>query len=332
MKRIAVAIVLASLVLISCVVSVAATKMYAGDANVTWLLNDAGTVGWLYVQNGGVAAATTVRLALAEPAVIDGGHTMLWDGSYQYVLLPTALPPSGNIALTVTGASGKAVGLTGVELGDFYSWFTLPVGTQATVDSLVGGAVVVKSADGLINSLFIANPDAPARILRVDGSDLAIGGGLKTLAEGPSIYVDLGQLTVAGGVTSVELLGGEVQKAAFGNEFGALWGVVQSGTSVVVTAYNVSATTHNVLSITLYSNATIDTLNSFVKKADGTSVAIALTTTDLRNFDVATASNGRLQRIWLPVGALPFESVVVKIDLVDAPIRVFGVAFGNITQ
>ena len=215
MKRIAVAIVLASLVLIGCVASVAATQIYAGDANVTWLLDAAGTVGWLYVQNGGSVAATTVRLALGEAAVIDGGYTLFWDGSYEYVVLPTALSPGDSVALTVAGAAGVPIGLTGVELGDFYTWFTVPAGTQATVDALVGGSVVVKSADGAINTLFIVNSDAPAAFLDIRGSGVLIGGGLTTYTEGSDVYVNLGAPTVAGGVTAVKLLGGQVERAAF---------------------------------------------------------------------------------------------------------------------
>ena len=323
----------AFVVLVAVLLAVAVPTMaqtYAGNKDVTWIVNEDQSLGWLYVQNGGTIALTTVRLALEQPAVIEGGYTTFWDGSYQYVLLPTGLAPGEHVALTVAGAGGKQVGLKGVALGDYYSWFTVPAGTQATVSTLVGGPVVLKSADGLINSLFIVNPETSASFLRVDGSGVVIGGGLTAVSQGSSVYVMLAQPTTAGGVTAVQLLGGEIKSAEFG--YWTVWSVDAGATSTVVTVYNMGSSAANALSITLFSNATVDTTNSFVHKADGTSVAVALTATDPRGFDIATASGGRLQRLWLPVQVLPGESVAVKIDVVDAPIKVFGVGFGNITN
>jgi hypothetical protein len=156
MKRIAVAIVLASLVAISCVVSVAAT--YVGDANTSWLLNESGTVGWLYVQNGGTADATIVRLALGAEATVDG-YTAIWNGKYEYVLLPAALAPGSNVGLTLAGIGGKAIGLTEVVLGsaanNWAAWSE--AGSVLTITNLgspKNAAVVnVRATGGVIPTL-----------------------------------------------------------------------------------------------------------------------------------------------------------------------------------
>jgi hypothetical protein len=339
MKRLAIGLALVSLVAVSLVLPVAAST-YAGDANVTWVVSDDGTVGWLYVQNAGSTAAPVVRLALGAAAVIEGGYTTFWDGSYQYVLLPTALAPGSYVALALAGAGGTAIGLTGVELGSYYTWFTVPVGTQATVDTVVGGPVVVKSADGAVNTLFMVSPATAARFVRLSGSDVAVGSGYATFSDGSYLYVDLGVPTVAGGVTAVTLLGGEVASAELGSW--VLWSVAADATSAVLTVRNFGTSAANQLFINFVRNAIVDLANSFVHKTNWTSVAFALTDTEnafvpakgvrslVRTWDAAVNGDGTIQRFWLPVEVLPFEYVIVKVTMASATeaIKVFKAELG----
>jgi hypothetical protein len=328
MKRLAIGLALASLVAVSCVLSVAAASTYAGDANVTWVLSDDGTVGWLYVQNAGSVAEPVVRLALGAAAVIEGGYTTFWDGSHQYVLLPTALAPGSYVALTLAGAGGAAIGLTGVELGSYYTWFTVPAGTQATVDTVVGGPVVVKSSDGAVNTLFMVNPDAAARFVRIGGSGVAVGGGLATFSDESYVYVDLGELTVAGGVTAVTLLGGEVASVELGSWI--VWSVAADATTALLTVRNFGTIAVNQLFINFVRNAIVDLADSFVYKTNWTRVAFALTDTDARTWDAAVNGDGTMQRFWLPAEVLPFEYVIVKVTMASATeaIKVFKAEFG----
>jgi len=328
MKRLAIGLALASLVAVSCMLSVAAASTYTGNANVTWVVSDDGTVGWLYVQNAGSAAAPVVRLALGAAAVIEGGYTTFWDGSHQYVLLPTALAPGSYVALTLAGAGGTAIGLTGVELGRYYTWFTVPAGTQATVDTVVGGPVVVKSADGTLNTLFVVNPETSTRFVRLSGSAVVVGGGYATFADGSYLYVDLGGPTVAGGVTALPIVSGEVASVEFGSW--SVWSVAADATSTVLTVRNFGTSAVNQLLINFVRNANVDLANSFVYKADGTQVAFALTDTDARSWDIGANGDGTIQRFWLPVDVLPYEYVVVKIDVdtTAGPINVFLAQFG----
>jgi hypothetical protein len=325
MKRLAIGLALASLVAVSCVLSVAAASTYAGDANVTWVLGDDGTVGWLYVQNAGSVAEPVVRLALGAAAIIEGGYTTFWDGSYQYVLLPTALAPGSYVALTLAGAGGTAIGLTGVELGSYYTWFTVPVGAQATVKTLVGGAVLVQSADGSVNSLFMVNSDSAARFMRLGGSAMVAG---KSFSDGSYLYVDLGSPTVAGGVTAVTLLSGGVSSAQFGSW--TPWSVAADATTTLLTVYNCGTTALNQLFINFVRNATVDLAGSYVYKADGTQVAFTLTDTDARTWDAAANADGTIQRFWLPVEVLPSEYVVVRVTMASATeaIKVFKAQLG----
>jgi len=323
MKRIAVAMVLASLVAISCVVSVAAT--YAGDANTTWLLNESGTVGWLYVQNGGSAPILTVRLALPQAAAVDGAYTVLWDGSYEYVILPTALPAGGNVTFTISGVGGKAIGLTGVELGDFYTWLALPAGTEATVDTLVGGPVVVKSADGKLNSVFFVNPDTPSAFVRLRGSNVVVGTGYATFTDGSYVYVNLGAPTVVGGITTLPLRGGQLDRVEFGSNWWA-WSEVGSVLTITNLGSPKNAAVVNVRA-TAGVMPTLDAAHSYVFKADGTHVVLALSPDEtIRQYDFATNSAGDLIRMWLPTTIGFGEPVVLAFDF--AP-HVYTVSLGT---
>jgi len=340
MKRLAIGLALASLVAVSCVLSVAAAPTYAGDANVTWVVSSDSTLGWLYVQNAGSVAQPVVRLALGAAAVIEGGYTTFWDGAYQYVVLPTALAPGSYVALTLAGAGGTAIGLTGVELGSYYAWFTVPAGTQATVSNVVGGSVVVKSADGALNTLFIVNPETSARFVRLSGSDVVVGGGYATFSDGSYLYVDLVEPAVAGGVTAVTLLGGEVASAELGSWI--VWSVAADATSAVLTVRNFGTSAANQLFINFVRNAIVDLSNSFVHKTNWTRVAFPLTDAEnaftpvrgvrslVRTWDAAANGDGTIQRFWLPVEVLPFEYVVVKVTMASAAeaIKVFKAELG----
>jgi hypothetical protein len=101
------------------------------------------------------------------------------------------------------------------------------------------------------------------------------------------------------------------------------------GSSAWLFVMNAGTEPFDALSISLYTVATLDVANSYVYKADGTVVPFALTADDVRTFEVATASGGRLIRAWLPAYVEPYEYVIVKLDRADTPIRVFETYFGN---
>jgi hypothetical protein len=103
------------------------------------------------------------------------------------------------------------------------------------------------------------------------------------------------------------------------------------GTNAWLFVMNAGTAPFNALSISLYEVANIDSAGSYVYKADGTLVSLALTADDARGFDWVAASSGRLIRCWLPVQVLPYEYVIVKIDqAAPAAIKVFETYFGTI--
>ncbi|MEI6171695.1 MAG: hypothetical protein WCQ45_04360, partial [bacterium] len=178
------------------------------------------------------------------------------------------------------------------------------------------------------NTLFVVNPETSARFVRLGGSAVVVGGGYATFSDGSYLYVDLVELAVAGGVTALPLVSGEVASVEFGSWF--VWSVAADATSAVLTVRNFGASAVNQLLINFVRNANVDLANSFVYKADGTQVAFALTDTDARSWDIGSNGDGTIQRFWLPVDVLPYEYVVVKIDVdtTAGPINVFLAQFG----
>lgn len=110
--------------------------------------------------------------------------------------------------------------------------------------------------------------------------------------------------------------------------------VKSDGSSAWLFVMNAGADAANQLYINFLRNANVDLAGSYVYKADGTRVAFTLTETDARSWDVGMNGDGTIQRFWLPAEVLPFEYVVVKID-VDAtagPIGVFLAQLGFLVQ
>jgi ABC-type phosphate transport system substrate-binding protein len=101
--------------------------------------------------------------------------------------------------------------------------------------------------------------------------------------------------------------------------------VKADGSSAWLFVMNAGAGAANQLYINFLRNAIVDLAGSYVYKADGTVVAFTLTDTDVRGWDVATNGDGTIQRFWLPADVLPYEYVVVKIDLdaASGPIGVY---------
>jgi ABC-type phosphate transport system substrate-binding protein len=101
--------------------------------------------------------------------------------------------------------------------------------------------------------------------------------------------------------------------------------VKADGSSAWLFVMNAGASATNQLYINFLRNANVDLAGSYVYKADGTVVAFTLTDTDARGWDVATNGDGTIQRFWLPADVLPYEYVVVKIDLdaTSGPIGVY---------
>jgi len=101
--------------------------------------------------------------------------------------------------------------------------------------------------------------------------------------------------------------------------------VKSDGSTAWLFVMNAGAGAMNQLYINFLRNANVDLAGSYVYKADGTVVAFTLTDTDARGWDVATNGDGTIQRFWLPADVLPYEYVIVKIDLdsTAGPIGVF---------
>ncbi len=110
------------------------------------------------------------------------------------------------------------------------------------------------------------------------------------------------------------------------------------GSSAWLFVMNAGTTSVNALTVTLYDAATIDLDHSYVYKADGTLVPFTLAAGSPRKYvaggartwALSEASGGRIERMWLPASVAPYEYVIVKIDRLDAPIRVYSAEYGNI--
>jgi len=278
MKRLQVGLVLVALVL--AVGVLAAAGPYPGDSNTTYVLNDAGTAGWLYVQNGGSAAASVIRLEVGAKVAVEGGYTTLWDGTYQYVVLPAALDTGKHVSLFLSGVNNSKIGLLGVTLGDYYSWLPVTAGSQGQITELSGGVVLYAGADGGV-ALFVQNgADASQFVRLVGSSDLAIGGNYKVFSDSKYTYVDLGSAVAGGAVVSLVLTAGSVSSAEIGY-FGAVLSAVEaSGASSILTVYNAGSQAATKLAIYGYTamSAVIEGYTTVVPQLSNTILVVALPT------------------------------------------------------
>ena len=109
------------------------------------------------------------------------------------------------------------------------------------------------------------------------------------------------------------------------------------GSSAWLFVMNAGTSPMDTLALSLYSAVAIDYDHSYVYKADGKLVPFTLgahprtyTVGGPRTWVESDMSGGLLVRLWLPASVAPYEYVIVKIDRVDTPIKVYSADFGVI--